>query len=184
MRQCQSEHSIRDALAPGSRMLYRGDVQRTMQGFHQDSEGHWVAELVCGHAQHVRHQPPFTLRPWVVTPEGRAGRMGQSLECVACDRKEMPAGHVVYKRTASFTRESVPQGLLRRHETKAGVWGVLHVSSGALEFFESEGDGESRQVVSAGERAIIRPEVSHRVAPLGEVEFQIELWRAPALAIE
>ena len=130
--------------------------------------------------QHVRHQPPFTLRPWVVTREGRDGRIGQSLECVACDRRELPRGHVAYKRTPSFTRESLPEGLLRRHDTKAGVWGVLHVSSGALELFEAEGEGESRQVVAAGESAIIRPEVPHRVAPLGEVEFHIELWRAAA----
>jgi tellurite resistance-related uncharacterized protein len=159
-------------------------MQRRMQGFHQDLEGHWVAELVCGHAQHVRHQPPFTLRPWVVTPEGRAGRIGQELECVACDRRELPAGHVAYKRTLTFTRESVPPGLLRRHDTKAGVWGVLHVSSGALEFLEPDGEGEKRQIVAAGQQAIILPEVPHRVAPLGEVEFHVEFWRAPARPIE
>ena len=43
-----------------------------MRGFHQDAEGHWVAELSCGHSQHVRHQPPFTLRPWVLSEQGRA----------------------------------------------------------------------------------------------------------------
>ena len=25
----------------------------------------WVAELECGHTQHVRHDPPWTNRPWV-----------------------------------------------------------------------------------------------------------------------
>jgi hypothetical protein len=66
-------------------------MQRKMVGFHQDAESHWVAELDCGHTQHVRHQPPFTLRPWVVTEEGRSGRLGQMLECVLCDRREKPA---------------------------------------------------------------------------------------------
>jgi hypothetical protein len=28
-------------------------------GFHQDEEANWVAELSCGHQQHVRHRPPF-----------------------------------------------------------------------------------------------------------------------------
>ncbi|MEO8185324.1 MAG: DUF3565 domain-containing protein [Deltaproteobacteria bacterium] len=155
-------------------------MQRAMKGFHQDSDGHWVAELACGHSQHVRHQPPFTLRPWVLTPEGRSGRLGQELECGACERKEMPTGHGPYKRTASFTDATVPQGLLHRHSTKAGVWALVHVSRGALELFETEAGGECRQLVSAGQNAVIRPEVEHRVAPLGELEFFVEFWRAQA----
>jgi len=47
-------------------------VQKRIVGFHQDEERHWVAELECGHMQHVRHQLPWINRPWVVTPEGRA----------------------------------------------------------------------------------------------------------------
>jgi hypothetical protein len=35
------------------------------------TEGHWVAELECGHRQHMRHRPPFERREWVTTPEGR-----------------------------------------------------------------------------------------------------------------
>ncbi|HKO95104.1 MAG TPA: DUF3565 domain-containing protein [Polyangiaceae bacterium] len=151
-----------------------------MRGFHQDGEGHWVAELECGHTQHVRHQPPFTLRPWVTTPEGRAARLGQSLECGACDRREMPAGYAPYKRTVNFTHVTVPKGLLHEHQTKPGVWALLHVESGSLEFLEREGGGETGQKVSAGERATIRPGVEHRVAPLGEVEFCVEFWRAAA----
>lgn len=59
-------------------------VPRQIAGFHQDEEGHWAAELECGHTQHVRHDPPWQLRPWVVTPEGRAARLGAMLECVKC----------------------------------------------------------------------------------------------------
>ena len=29
-------------------------------GFHQDEDGDGVAELGCGHTQHVRHNPPWT----------------------------------------------------------------------------------------------------------------------------
>lgn len=32
-------------------------------GFHTDKEGHWVAKLGCGHNRHVRHDPPWQLRP-------------------------------------------------------------------------------------------------------------------------
>lgn len=65
-----------------------GAVERPVTGFHQDEEGHWVAELDCGHNQHVRHDPPWESRPWVVTPEGRISRLGMKLNCVKCDRGE------------------------------------------------------------------------------------------------
>ncbi|NUO51823.1 MAG: DUF3565 domain-containing protein [Polyangiaceae bacterium] len=57
-------------------------------GYHLDEAGDWVADLACGHGQHVRHKPPFMLRPWVVTPEGREEKLGSELDCVLCDRKE------------------------------------------------------------------------------------------------
>jgi hypothetical protein len=60
-------------------------VKQKIAGYHQDEEGHWVAELACGHGQHVRHDPPWQLRPWVITPEGRASFLGIELECVLCD---------------------------------------------------------------------------------------------------
>lgn len=61
------------------------DVQQPITGFHLDEHGDWVAELACGHFQHVRHDPPWTLRPWVMTEAGRSGALGRSLECRKCD---------------------------------------------------------------------------------------------------
>jgi tellurite methyltransferase len=153
-------------------------MQRAMRGFHQDAEGHWVAELSCGHGQHVRHQPPFTLRPWVLTEQGRAERIGQCLECVACDRRELPRGYAPYRRTPTFTRDTLPRALLERHDTKAGVWALLHVVSGSLTLVELEPEREQHQEVAAGQHAVIRPEVEHRVALRGDVEVYLELWRA------
>lgn len=63
-------------------------MNRPIRGYHQDEHGDWVAELSCGHGQHVRHKPPFTLRPWVATEEGRSSRLGTELSCVLCDRPE------------------------------------------------------------------------------------------------
>ena len=62
-------------------------IRRRIVGFHQDEERHWVADLECGHSQHVRHDPPWQVRPWVVTEAGRKDFIGQALMCVECGRK-------------------------------------------------------------------------------------------------
>lgn len=60
-------------------------MNRRIVGFHQDDEGHWVADLECGHGQHVRHDPPWQNRPWVVSAEGRVRFLGVELPCRRCD---------------------------------------------------------------------------------------------------
>jgi hypothetical protein len=59
-------------------------MEQPMTGFFQDDEGHWVAVLYCGHTQHVRHDPPWQSRPWVVTENGRHGMLGVKLRCQLC----------------------------------------------------------------------------------------------------
>jgi hypothetical protein len=59
--------------------------ERRIIGFHQDEREDWVAELECGHTQHVRHNPPWMTRPWVMTAKGRESRLGASLACKKCE---------------------------------------------------------------------------------------------------
>lgn len=66
-------------------------MNRKITGFHTDEEGHWVAELECGHMQHVRHNPPWTNRTWVVTAEGRAKALGTELYCKKCEAVRVDA---------------------------------------------------------------------------------------------
>lgn len=60
-------------------------MRQPITGYHRDHEHHWVAELACGHFQHVRHDPPLIERPWVLTEEGRAAFLGTMLDCRKCD---------------------------------------------------------------------------------------------------
>jgi hypothetical protein len=62
-------------------------VKQKIVGFHQDEQGDWVADLACGHGQHVRHQPPLSVRVWATTEEGRQGRLGSELNCRRCDEE-------------------------------------------------------------------------------------------------
>jgi len=60
-------------------------MERKITGYRQDQEGQWVAELECGHRQHVRHDPPWINREWVTTAQGRAAALGSYLDCKACN---------------------------------------------------------------------------------------------------
>ena len=60
-------------------------MQRKIVGFHLDEFDDWVADLECGHTQHVRHNPPWTVRPWVMHDEGRRQKLGALLDCTDCD---------------------------------------------------------------------------------------------------
>lgn len=53
--------------------------------YHLDHEQDWVAELKCGHFQHVRHNPPWQNRPWVTSESGRHEKLGELLECIKCE---------------------------------------------------------------------------------------------------
>jgi tellurite methyltransferase len=144
-------------------------MQRAIVGYHQDEDGVWVAELACGHAQHVRHEPPWQSREWVTSDAGRAAQLGALLDCVYCNMAALPAGLVAYKRTPSFTEESVPAALLRDHHTKAGVWAQIVVEEGKLEYACERGVF----VLSPAVVGIIEPEAAHHVRPLSRVRFHV-----------
>ena len=60
-------------------------MQQAIIGFLLDDEQHWIAELACGHMQHVRHTPPWQNRPWIKTEQDRQEKLGMTLGCKACD---------------------------------------------------------------------------------------------------
>ena len=152
-------------------------MKRPIVGFETDSDSHWMARLSCGHGQHVRHDPPMSERPWVLSEAGRAKRMGAELDCVCCDRFEMPDGHAPYKSTPVFDEKSVPAALLRTHSTRSGVWGLIHVAKGRL-VYRVHAPLEREEVITPDAPGVVVAEVEHHVAPDGAVEFRVEFWRA------
>jgi tellurite resistance-related uncharacterized protein len=153
-------------------------VERRITSFRLDGAGDWVAVLDCGHPQHVRHRPPFELRPWVTTEAGRREKLGLPLDCVRCDRFELPADAVAYKRTPDFTETTIPDALRREHTTKRGVWGRIVVDDGRVRYIV---DVPALDVVlERNLPGVVVPEVRHRVEPLGPVRFHVEFLRSPS----
>jgi tellurite methyltransferase len=148
-------------------------MERAIAGYHQDEDGVWVAELACGHPQHVRHDPPWQSRAWVNSEEGRREQLGSLLECVYCEMAALPADCVAYKQTPSFTNETVPAGLLRDHHTKAGIWAQIIVEEGKLEYTCERGVF----VLRPGIAGIVEPELPHHVRPLSHVRFHVVFLR-------
>ena len=153
-------------------------MKRAIAGFHLDEHGDWVADLDCGHGQHVRHRPPLAVRPWVTTKAGRVAMLGRELDCVRCDRMEWPDGLTTYRRTPEFDEASIPDGLRSEHATKRGVWGRIHVLEGELTYHVDAPIHRSFRIDPASS-AVIVPEVRHRVEPGTAVRFFVELARVP-----
>lgn len=90
-------------------------MKQKVTGFHKDEENHWVADLECGHGQHVRHDPPWMERPWTQTPEGRNSRLGVELDCVRCDE--------MGKAIAESARKFIVEKIQEAYES-AGISGL------------------------------------------------------------
>jgi tellurite methyltransferase len=152
-------------------------MNRVITGFGQDEDAHWVAHLDCGHDQHVRHDPPLVSRPWVLNDETRRAHLGTVLDCVRCERLELPAHFTSHKKTPVFTEVTVPAGLRKEHSTRAGVWAKIHVLQGRLRY--RIGVWEIDTILTSEACGIVVPEVSHSVEPQGIVRFFVEFFSAP-----
>lgn len=145
-------------------------------GYHLDAEGHWVAELACGHTQHVRHKPPQEMRPWVLSEEGRREKLGALLPCPPCRMPKLPPGLVEYKRTAEFDDRTVPAGLTKMHRLKADVWGELVVSAGHV-LYVLEDQDDAVVVLREGLSGVIAPGAPHHVEPKPGARFYVRFLR-------
>jgi tellurite methyltransferase len=150
-------------------------VIRRIEGFHQDDDGDWVAELSCLHGQHVRHEPPFQERPWVLTAAGRGERVGQAIECPPCDRAELPDGLAVARTAGPWDEHTLPAGLLHDHRVAAHTWGLLRVLDGSVGFVL---DGRAIELAT-GDLQPIPPEVPHAVVLHGAVRLEVDFLVRP-----
>ncbi|MCU7959108.1 MAG: DUF3565 domain-containing protein, partial [gamma proteobacterium symbiont of Bathyaustriella thionipta] len=113
-------------------------MQRAIVDFSTDEKDEPIAWLNCGHPQHVRHEPPFVNRPWVLQPETRQQMLGQSLNCVRCDAAEWPQTVVRFDRSIDHSEVNMPDEWQQGDATAVGVWGRIHVTEGRLHYSQNE----------------------------------------------
>ncbi|NKB22701.1 MAG: DUF1971 domain-containing protein [Alphaproteobacteria bacterium] len=88
--------------------------------------------------------------------------------------KTLPQNVTAYKRTPSFTNDTIPAGLLKHHSTAKDVWGLIQVESGSLEYVIGE---DEVHTLSPGSNGVVEPTVTHQVRPVGAVSFFVEFYR-------
>jgi tellurite resistance-related uncharacterized protein len=82
-----------------------------------------------------------------------------------------------YRSTPVFDEASLPKALRSRHNTKAGVWGMIRVIEGRLKLRYLE--PASEVVLEPGKPGLVLPEQPHEVEPLGAMRMQVDFYDQP-----
>lgn len=149
-------------------------MQRPIVGFGQDDEGAPIAWLSCGHPQHVRHNPPFVNRPWILTEEGRASMLGQPLNCVRCDALELPEHFVPYEKTALLTEAALTASSDSSQPLPPGIWARIVVLDGQLRLRIPYLSVDAQ--LSSAHSGLIPPETPYTLERVGTVKFFQEFY--------
>lgn len=89
--------------------------------------------------------------------------------------RQIPVGATVVRRTPTFTNDSVPPALLRKHHTT--VWAQLLVFTGEVGFVEDETGWST--VATASAPVVIVPNRKHHVEPSEEASFAVQFYDEP-----
>ncbi len=82
-----------------------------------------------------------------------------------------------YRSTPVYDETTLPAALRSRHNTKAGVWGVIRVIKGRLRLTYL--DPPSEIVLDPETPGALLPEQPHFVEPLGPMKMQVDFYDQP-----
>ena len=95
----------------------------------------------------------------------------------------MPEKLIAYKQMPLWTKDTMPEAVQRKHNTKVGTWGKITVLKGKLKFVELTEDGEevASHVFEAGaDNPMAQPQAWQRVEALtDDVEWFLEFYCEP-----
>ena len=84
-----------------------------------------------------------------------------------------------YRSTPVFDQNTLPAALRARHDTKAGVWGLVRVIEGELQLTYL--DPHSEIVLTPDKPGLILPQQPHFVTPRGPMKMQVDFYDQPPL---
>lgn len=91
--------------------------------------------------------------------------------------QSLPDGVVCTRTTAAFTEATLPAGLKKVHNTKAGVWAVVSLLEGTASFrFLPE---DEVRALAAGDDVVVDPQHDHVLTPGPGMKVQIAFWHHP-----
>lgn len=82
-----------------------------------------------------------------------------------------------YRSTPVFDQDTLPAALRARHDTKAGVWGLIRVIEGEVQLTVLE--PYSQTVLGPGFSGVVSPQQPHFVTPLGPMKMQVDFYDEP-----
>lgn len=126
-----------------------------------------MIRLDCGHTKYVEG---------ITAPDAEGLILA---DCKACERLEMPAHFVAYKKTPVFNEQTIPNGLRKDHTTATGVWGKIVILSGNLHYHIDQWNLSFE--LSPGRHGTVSPGVLHYIKASADVQFYVEFYRAPSV---
>ncbi|MCC6913985.1 MAG: DUF1971 domain-containing protein [Rhodospirillaceae bacterium] len=82
-----------------------------------------------------------------------------------------------YRSTPVFNETTLPAALRSRHNTKAGIWGMIRVLEGQVKLTYLEPPSEV--VLDSDKAGVLRPQQPHFVEPLGPMKMRVDFYDRP-----
>ena len=88
--------------------------------------------------------------------------------------KVLPESINELKKTRMFSKDSAPEQLQKDHKTASGIWGLITIVSGSLEYVIV---GDSTYTLSPEIPGVIEPEQVHYLRLEEPVEFYLTFYK-------
>ncbi|MDE7547026.1 DUF1971 domain-containing protein [Acetobacter fabarum] len=79
-----------------------------------------------------------------------------------------------YRSTPVFDQDTLPAALRTRHNTRAGVWGVIRVLEGTLKLTYL--DPPSELLLTPDKPGLVLPQQPHFVTPMGAMMMRVDFY--------
>jgi tellurite resistance-related uncharacterized protein len=113
-----------------------------------------------------------------IDDEGHPMKLRATIEGSSCDALVRPKAARRYREGPRWTAATIPAGLRKPHELKAGVWGELVVLAGRVRLRYDDPIGREVEL-GAGEVATVPPEVRHELEMLDNAVVRLDFYRCP-----